>query len=213
MKVSIFLLLFLLFSCEQKSHIIPIQKMEKQKSEISDNFQTDELFTSQPWFQYYQKENPNFKPELFQFQEKTIISKTESSAIILNEKGFDTIYKPFFIFNESGTQYLDFDSYNWFVDSDGNAGFDVDQQVDLVDMKKKKAERIAFFGASYWVEDAYWKGDSIAVLLGNTYDKIPFIIRFNFDQNTRKLYKYSDTLQFETDYSTIRLKRKGIKID
>ena len=213
MKIFIFLLLLLLFSCEKKSTVIPAKKVENHQEKTIEKISPNDFLISQPWFQYYQKENPDFKTALFQLQEAAPISYEAASTIILNKKGFNEIYKPFLVFDKSGTQYLDFDSYQWFLNPDGSAGFEADQQIVLVDMRKKNAHQIAFFGPSFWIEDAYWKGDSVAVLMGNSSDKIPFIIKFNFDENTQKYYKYSDTLQFETAYSKIRLRRKGIKIE
>ena len=131
----------------------------------------------------------------------------------MNKKGFNEIYKPFLVFNQSKTQYLDFDSYNWFVDAHGNASFDADQQVVVVDLKNNTAKQIAFLGPSFWIEEAYWKGDSVAVLLGNSYDKVPFINVYNFKKNRMKYYEYPDTLRFKTTYSTIRLRNRGIKAE
>lgn len=94
---------------------------------------------------------------------------------------------------------------------DGTAGFEADQQVALVNVNSNEAKQIAFFGPSYWIEDAYWKGDSAVVLLGNSYDKVPFVMKYNFDKNTVQNYQYTDTLKFEKNYSNIRLDKKGIK--
>ncbi len=120
---------------------------------------------------------------------------------------------PLFFFNESKSKYVDFDSYQWFTGPDGYAGFEADQQVVLVDMKKKEARQIAFFGPSYWIEDAYWKGDSAVVLLGNSYEKVPFILKYNFEKNEVQNFQYPDTLKIETPYFTMRLRSKGIKAD
>lgn len=213
MKIFIFLILFLLFSCEKKSTILPTKTAEKHQEKTIENISPEDFLISQPWFQYYKKENPDFKPKLFQLQETAPISYNETSTIILNKKGFNEVYKPFLIFNKGGTHYLDIDSYQWFLNPDGSAGFEADQQIVLVDLKKKEAQQIGFFGPSFWIEDAYWKGDSVAVLVGNSSNKIPFILKFNFAKNTKKYYKYSDTLRFETAYSKIRLRKKGIKIE
>lgn len=210
----LFILFFTLFlACEQKKNTdsAKTQTVEKTKPDVdSTSHEFDEL---QPWFAYYQKENPDFKPELFQLKDSSLFSYEESSIAILNQKGFNEVYKPFLIFNKSKDQYIDFDSYQWFVEPNGTAGFEADQQIVLVDYKNKTAQQIGFFGPSYWIEDAYWKGDSAVVLLGNTYEKVPFILKYNFESNTLKNYKYSDTIKFENSYSKIRLRNKGIKVD
>ena len=99
------------------------------------------------------------------------------------------------------------------MEKDGSASFEADQQIVLVDWKKKKAQHIAFFGPSFWIEEAFWKDDSEVFLLGNSYEKVPFIIEFNLAKNWKKYYKYSDTLKFETSYTNERLRSKGIKTD
>ncbi|AZI31674.1 hypothetical protein [Kaistella carnis] len=108
---------------------------------------------------------------------------------------------------------MDFDSYQWELLPDGSAAFEADQALILVDLKNRKAQQIAFFGPSFWIEDAYWKGDSVAVVLGNTYEKVPFIMEYNFNKKIINNYKYPDTLKIGEFYSKYRLKRKGIQVD
>lgn len=210
MKDYAFLLLALLFSCDQKPK--PPANLTTSKSK-SAQISKQKDSSLRKWLQYYQSGNPNFKLDNFKLKETSKIAFRETSVPILNKEGFNETYKPFLVFNKSKDHYLDFDSYNWFLEDDGTAGFEADQQVVLVDLKQKKARQIAFFGPSFWVEEAYWKGDSVAVLLGNSYDKIPFKTEYNFLQNTVKYYQSADTLKFETPYFKMRLRKKGIKID
>ena len=213
MKAYLFLILTVFFSCDQNTKKNPLEKIGVEKPKNSLKTEQEDDFNIQPWFQYYKKENPNFKHELFQLKQTSPISYDETTVAILNQKGFNEIYKPFLVFNKNKTKYLDFDSYQWFLQTDGSVSFEADQQVILVDFQKKSAHQIAFFGPSFWAEDAYWKGDSVAVILGNTHEKIPFITSYNFEKNTMKYYQYRDTLVFETPYSTIRLQNNGIKIE
>lgn len=210
MKDYAFLLLALLFSCDQKPK--PPANVNTSKSKSAQISKQNDSSLNK-WLQYYQSENPDFQLDNFKLKETSKISFRETSVPILNKEGFNETYKPFLVFNKSKDHYLDFDSYNWFLEADGTAGFEADQQVVLVDLKQKKARQIAFFGPSFWVEEAYWKGDSVAVLLGNSYDKIPFKTEYNFLQNTVKYYQSADTLKFETPYFKMRLRKKGIKID
>lgn len=210
MKDYAFLLLALLFSCDEKPKSPANLTTSKSKSAQITKQKDSSL---NKWLQYYQSENPDFKLDNFKLKETSKISFRETSVPILNKEGFNETYKPFLVFNKSKDHYLDFDSYNWFLEADGTAGFEADQQVVLVDLKQKKARQIAFFGPSFWVEEAYWKGDSVAVLLGNSFDKIPFKTEYNFLQNTVKYYQSADTLKFETPYFKMRLKKRGIKID
>jgi len=213
MKGLILISLLLIFSCNQKEKhsAIPIKK--EQKPSIDKERQPHDLLYNQPWFNFYRQENPDFNPELFQLKQTAPISYQESSVTVMNEKGFNEVYKPFLIFNESKSKYIDFDSYQWFLEPNDTAGFEADQQVVLVDYKNKTARQIAFFGPAFWIEDAFWKGDSVAVLLGNTYEQVPFMMKYNFDKNEVQNFQYSDTLKVETSYSKIRLRSKGIKVE
>lgn len=213
MKYLIILFFTLFISCEQKKQTDSANTQIVEKTKLIVDSANAEFDESQPWFAYYQKENSDFKTNSFQLKDSSSITYQKSSIEILNQKGFNEAYKPFLIFNESKDQYIDFDSYQWFVEPNGTAGFEADQQIVLVDYKNKTSQQIGFFGPSYWIEDAYWKGDSAVVLLGNTYEKVPFILKYNFKNNTVKNYKYSDTIKFENSYSKLRLRNKGIKVD
>ena len=213
MKGLLFLTLLLFFSCEKKVKTNPEKNVEKPKVENPTTPTAKDSIELLPWFKYYQKENANFKSASFKLKQTTPISYQNSSIIILNQKGFNEVYKPFLIFNKSKSKYLDFDSYQWFLAPDGSAGFEADQQVVLVDYKKKEARQIAFFGPSFWIEDAYWKGDSVSVLLGNTYEKVPFMMKYNFNKNEVQLFEYPDTLKIQIPYSKVRLRNHGIKVE
>ncbi|SFI73629.1 hypothetical protein SAMN05421638_0893 [Kaistella treverensis] len=208
------LLLFLVFiSCEKQEKSQNTETSATAlKTEKSDK-KTQNFLELTDWFKYYKEKNPAFSAEKFTLQQTSPLSYGETSVKILNQKGFNEIYAPFFIFNESKDNYLDIDSYHWIISPDGYAGFEADQQIVLVDIKKKEARQIAFYGPSFRIEDAVWKGDSVAVLLGNSYEKVPFKVEFNFPKNLVKNYQYSDTLKFEKPFSEIRLEKKGIKIN
>lgn len=160
------------------------------------------------WLNYYLPENPAFDAENFYATDSSTTTYQQSSVIILNEKGFNEMYKPFLVFNKSGTQYLDIDSYHWKLAPDGDISFEADQEVVLVNIKNKTAHQIAFFGPSFRIEDAYWPNDSTAVLLGNTYEKVPFQMIFNFNENRMRYFQYPDTLKFKTPYYENRIRQK-----
>ena len=100
--------------------------------------------TFQNWLTYYQTENPDFAKEKFALTETSPITYNPSNIIVMNQKGFNEVYKPFFVFNQSKTAYLDFDSYHWIVDKDGSASFEADQQVALVDLRQKRQSKSRF---------------------------------------------------------------------
>ncbi len=213
MKYAFFLITFLLISCNDTSP-------KSSEKSAAKNIKSDTIVPKEQrpmaltrWLTHYQSNNPTFNEEKFTSTEVSPIAYSESKTIILNEEEFNEIYKPFLIFNKNGNFYLDIDSYKWEVANDGNISFEADQEVSLVDYRMKTARRIAFFGPSYTVEEAYWKGDSVAVLLGNSYEKVPFMLKFNFKNNTQEYFSTKDTLQFETSYYETRLKKMGLKLN
>ncbi|KIA83117.1 hypothetical protein OA84_06080 [Kaistella solincola] len=213
MKGYILLLFLVFFSCEKQEKSQNSKVTEKPATTKNSQKSTPNFLETTDWFKYYKEKNPAFSAEKFTIQQTSPLSYGETSVKILNEKGFNEIYAPFFIFNESKDHYLDIDSYHWIISPDGYAGFEADQQIVLVDVKKKEAKQIAFYGPSFRIEDAVWKGDSVAVLLGNSYEKVPFKVEFNFPKNQVKNYQYSDTLKFDVPYSEVRLEKRAIKIN
>ena len=214
MKRLVFSLIILLFSCSDKQEKEPTSAMpEKTKNHVTEKKSEPQNTVLNSWLSHYRKTNPDFEVEKFTVSGKSEITYYPSNMRVLNEKGFNEIYKPFLVFNESKTHYLDFDSYQWAIAADGRASFEADQEVALVDYQNKTAQRIAFFGPSYNVEDAYWEGDSVAVLLGNSYEKVPFIMKYNFKKKTVESLQYSDTLKFDVPYAKVRLKKFGIKTE
>lgn len=214
MKRLVFSLTILLFSCSDKKEKESTTALpENKENQVIQKKTEPENIALDSWLSYYRKTNPDFEVEKFTFSGKSEISYYPSNVKVLNEKGFNEIYKPFFVFNESKTQYLDFDSYHWNIAADGRASFEADQEVALVDYQNKTAQRIAFFGPSYNVEEAYWKGDSVAVLLGNSYEKVPFIMTYNFKKKTVENLQYPDTLKFDIPYSKVRRQKIGIKTE
>lgn len=214
MKKLVFFITILLFSCSDKQEKESTSVLsENKQTQVVENKSEPENIELDLWLNHYRKTNPDFSAEKFTISNTSPITYYPSNVKVMNEEGFNEIYKPFFVFNESKNQYLDFDSYQWNIAADGRASFEADQEVALVDYKNKKAQRIAFFGPSYSIEEAYWKGDSVVVLLGNSYEKVPFMMKYNFKKKTVENLQYPDTLKFDIPYSKVRLSKFGIKTE
>lgn len=139
--------------------------------------------------------------------------RTQGNIYGVFDKEFDKSYIKFLIYSPNKENYLDFDSYHWFYDSKNKElNFEIDQEINLVNISKKKIERIGFMGSTGWVEDAYWENDSIIILLEYTTDKIPIITEINTITDNRKTFIYMDTLKNESNYLEKRILRK-IKIE
>src|SRR5690606_22506683 len=100
-----------------------------------------------------------------------------------------------------------------FIDENGEPLFSVDQEINLIDIEKKTVNRIAFRGSIEWVEDAFWENDSTVILLENNYEKQPIITKIDIKNKLVLTYYYGDTLDFKSDYTKLRFKRKGTTIE
>ena len=214
MKKYLLLSVFLVLECTDKKPESSVQQENNstattsvQKELKADS--TDKRLNA--WINYYKIQSPDFALEKFETSPVQKINYQETNTKARFDEGFDRIYEPFLVYSPNQKKYIDFDSYNWFIATDGNLGFEADQEVILVNLPEKTKHRIAFFGPSYRIEAAYWKNDDEAVLLGNGDEKLPFFIEYNFKNNESQYFQYTDTLQFKSDYRNLRLQEFGMK--
>lgn len=165
------------------------------------------------WLEFYQKQNPDLNLNEFEIQHKDKLETMKGNVLGSFHAGFDSVYLPFLIYNPSKTMYLDLDSYNWILDENGIAMFEADQEVNLVNLKDKTVKRIAFFGPSHWIEDAFWISDSKFVLLQNSDENQTGFQIVDLENDSVQTYLYSKPLKINDKfYNDLRLKRKGIEI-
>lgn len=158
------------------------------------------LATQNNWEKYYSQKDSGFDMSNFEKEESFKIVRMESQSTPIWSQDFNPVYKDFFAFNADSTQYVDIHSYKWNFDDNGELIIGPDQEIVLVDIPNKKSERILFYGPSFWVEDAYFKNDSIVVLLENSTDKTPAYQEINLNQNLSQYYIYKEPLNFDSDY-------------
>ncbi len=206
--ISLLAVGILLCSCNKKNDQVSTTDHVSVTIDTATNSEPEAL---QRWIEFYKTTAPDFSIDKFSPAESSEINFSKGYVPGNFDSGFNPIYEPFLIYNESKTKYLDFDSYHWQLDGKGVPGFEADQQVNLVHIPEEKVEQIGYFGPSFRIEEGYWKGDSIAVLLGNTYEKVPFYIKYDFRKNTKQHFQYPDTLQAERSYFYHRLAEKGLK--
>lgn len=214
MKKLVFTLLVIISCSENKPEaniskpVTKIDSVEKaEKYGVPDNIVLN------AWQSYYEKDNPGFSFNKFQKESESAIAQTEIQDKSLMDKDFPAYYKPFLIFSPDKTKYIDFDSYQWQPDDKGNASFEADQKVVLVDLKSKTVKQIAFYGPSFWIEEGYWQNNDELILLGNTYEKVPFYTRYDFKNNRMEFFRSADTLIYQKPYSEKRLLQFGVKVD
>ena len=218
---SLFLVLFLLSSCsEKKEEAIsetPISETESvqfeeetEKSAIAD---LESNATFQHWLKHYQSTDKSLSMGNFNLEQTQKLEMQPGNVVGNFEPEFDKTYEPFLIYNPSKSMYLDIDSYNWSKDKEGVAQFEADQEVNVVDVKKKTVNRVAFFGPSHWVDDAFWVSDSIFILLQNNDENIPEISTYNLKDNSVFLFRNQEPIQkTDSSYTQSRLEKKGVTV-
>ncbi|MDO5656145.1 MAG: hypothetical protein Q4G27_08405 [Flavobacteriaceae bacterium] len=209
-KVTILFLTFLLIqSCDKKEDTISDVALPTEKSDSLSVKKTATYSTAvlDNWMDYYNKNVATIRAENFSTEESFKLVRTESTTIPIWNKNFNPVYKDFLIYNADSTMYVDIDSYKWGFDDKGLLVINPDQEIVLVNIPEKKSERLLFYGPSYWVEDAYFKNDSIVVLLENSTDRIPAYQEINLKSNTSKYFLYDKSLDSESDYYKNRISR------
>lgn len=161
------------------------------------------------WEDFYSKHNPDFSVSDLIFAETTEVDFIPGNVYGIFDEEFDSTYWPFLIFNSDSLQYLDIDSYQWFVDN-GELTGSPDQAIQWVDVNQKTVTRIGFYGPSQWVEDAFWKDDSTVVFLEKDSEGNPSLTIMNLHTRTSAVYAGETTI--EGDYNSHRMKTKGIDV-
>ena len=185
------------------------EEPEIEKSALAD-VGTNSTF--QQWLKYFRQNGADLSMVNFNLEKNRKLELMNGNIKAIFDSGFQEFYEPFLIYNPSKTMYLDIDSYHWTLDKEGMPLFEADQEINLVNLKEKTVNRVAFFGPSYWVDDAFWVSDSIFILLENNFDNQPDIQVFNLKENIISQYSYSDSTRrpIEPAYILERLESRGI---
>lgn len=163
------------------------------------------------WFDYYKSKDSGFSLKNFKLERIDTLSFVQGNVFGSFDENFDQAYSDFIVHNKANDKYIDFDSYQWELDKDKTMLFSPDQEINLIDVKVKTVTRIAFRGPLQWVEDAFWKNDSIIILLENSADNSPIISEIHLKSKVEKTFRYNDSLEFKSKYSQTRFNKKGLK--
>lgn len=216
MRFFVLFVCIYLVSCSVKTNEdTKIQTVEKHTKEKLPKLNIDESQypTLENWLNSYRKNDAAFHLSQFIFSNSITLGKLPGNIYGTFDEEFDPIYSDFLIYRNDKKQYIDMDSYNWFVDDNNTAGFEIDQEINWVNIEEKKIYRIVFRGSSEWVEDVFWKNDSVVFLLENNYYKCPKITSINLSSGKGQQFVYNDTLAFTSTYTKERLAKKGILLD
>ena len=211
----------ILYSCNEKKEetvsdiILPdtdsleyVGEIESEPSALAD---LESNSTFQNWLKFYKSADSGISVSNFNLTEVQKLDTMRGNVTGNFDPAFDKTYEPFLIYNPSKTMYLDIDSYNWSIDNEGVVQFEADQEVNLVSLTDKTVSRVAFFGPSHWVDDAFWVSDSIFVLLENGNDNQPGIMTYNLKDNSIYLFSSDEISPSNKKYIQSRLEKNGVK--
>lgn len=161
------------------------------------------------WQSYYQQQvDENFRLDKFEYNSTQTIPEINSNIAATFDTVFDPVYEPHLIYNPSKNQYIDLDSYWWSKKPNKEKTYNVDQEINWIDIEYKTKKRIAFRGASSRVEDALWINDQEILLLENNSEHTPIITHIKLDSQKAYIYTYPNVLKKKSDYSDYRLLNK-----
>lgn len=154
-RIYIYTILILFVSCnnsnKKESENTEIVQFESNVNRQYFNLEQKSDLTFSEWVDYYQSLEPNFSLDNFEFKSKDTLIVIEGNVI----GNFDSIYTDFLIYRNHKDKYVDFDSYSWSTDEKNELLFSPDQEINVVDIKNKTVERMAFRGPSQWAENIF----------------------------------------------------------
>ncbi|WP_196888557.1 hypothetical protein [Aureivirga sp. CE67] len=202
-KINYFILIFSLITISGIA--------QNTKLELTKETQKDSILNR--WFSYYKNLDSTFSFENFELESERKIDTMPGFAFAIFDKEFEKYHEPFLVFNSSKKKYIDFDSYFWFINSENKINFEIDQEIDLVDIKSKMIYRVAFRGPSQLVEDAFWENDYTVYLLEVLEENTPIISKIDLRYFSRKVYFYNKKLSKKSNYQELRFKEKGYSLE
>jgi len=202
-----FLLIVALVSCQTDGNEKPTFEVPKSEVEVFDLKASASPILNE-WVSYYKATDVSFSLNNFKKKETVALSFEKGDVFGIYDNEFDTVYKAFLVYSDKGDKYIDFDSYSWSLDENGEFGAEPDQAINLVDIAKKKIQRIGFRGPSQWVEEAFWKNENTVILLENTTENQPVITEIDFQKKKITFYKYKGNVKGKSDYSQQRINKK-----
>jgi hypothetical protein len=208
--------LFLCISCADSKKKNPkghsIKSYRSIQVEEPLNLEKDTAVVLKEWVNYYKNLEPSFSLQSFEFTAMDTLKVIPGNVYASFDADFDRIYSKFLVYQNNKEKYIDFDSYNWTANQNGDLIFSPDQEINLVDLNNKSVQRLAFRGPSQWVENIFWENDSLIVLLENNYERQPVITKIHLRKKSIATFTYHQPLSFDSDYFKLRFKKKGYSI-
>ena len=165
------------------------------------------------WSNYYKSLDSSFSLDNFHLEQTDTLNFIQGNVFGIFDNEFNKVYGDFIVYSPNQEKYIDFDSYQWTMDENQTPIFSPDQEINLIDLNKQTVMRIGFNGPLQWVENAFWENDTTVFLFENSSERILIISEIDVISKKVKIFKYQDTLNVKSDYSELRLRKKGLKIE
>lgn len=151
------------------------------------------------WFRQLERKDSSFK--------QTAFSKIneDSLHLITSEQKIEdkewNVYEPYFVYSPDRTRAVDLYSYGTLPRQkpDGSVileSGEADNEVSLINVKKRTKERLLFSGPGTLYQQAAWEGDSVVIITGMSDANIrnimlPVVWKINLSDSTLQIYSYT----------------------
>jgi hypothetical protein len=156
------------------------------------------------WIGFYASVDTAFAIHNFKASGVTIHFDSMPNAI---SKTNEAVYKPLLAYSPDSTHFIDFFSYNQFLEKDGAQWYastgDPDQEIKLVDKSRHLDKQLMYYGPSQAVEAAAWVNNydfilGIMSLNDSSTAWIPEIYLFNLKDSTFTNFRLGKTIKVDS---------------
>ncbi len=137
-----------------------------------------------------------FKSTAFNLADTFRMRRSPDTSVVAELDSFYAVYKPLLQFSPDGLFFADLYSYQLNLEKEGDhfvATPEIDQQVELFDIKKNITYSLVSGGTENWIDEAIWLDKDNLILAGILKDSLanrhPVI--FVVDTNTGLIQEYS----------------------
>lgn len=157
------------------------------------------------WSQFYQQVDTAFRLAAFVPDDSVTVSPMKGTIKSVNDPDFDPLYSEFLIYAPDNSRYIDIDSYLWRLNASGDLDFEVDQEINLVDVETDSITRVGFLGPSYRIEEVVWLDESHILLLGNQEGNQPYLQQLDLNTFQGRIFRYPTKIHSKKDYYLQRI--------
>ncbi len=158
------------------------------------------------WLDYYRQ----YSIRLSDFEFVNEMNLPDISATVDTFDLAKDIYEPFYKYSPDNSIVLDLTSYNLILERNNKNEYfsspgEVDSEVSIKDLKRKKWQRLLFVGSLYVIEDGFWINNKQLLIVGqfdNEYQtKVKSFICFvDMEKNIIQTFENKHWISMRCDY-------------